>query len=335
MDVSTLNEAQKAALAKAEASGVEMIQDGVKHVAAPPAPNATADIPVAAKPAEAPAAAAPAPAAAPAVKPAGVPDKFWNAATGVNYEAWAKSTAELERNFSQQKAAEARAAAEAAAAKAATPEGAADPATMQAAAEAKAAADAAAEAAKTPAITAESVASARAAADADFRANGKLSDASYENLAKVGFDRSTVDAYLGGEQAKATLYLNSIYDSAGGQEAYKAMLAWAPSSYSADEVSAFDAAIRSGNPGTMKLAVSGLKARYAAEFGKGATSTVTPNSADLSAGQIGFKSQSEMTAAMKDPRWTKDVTYRREVTQKIEAGLRAGADLGINVQGGR
>jgi Phage T7 capsid assembly protein len=345
LDLSTLNDAQKAALAKAEASGVEMIQDGKPVANAPPVDanitaTATAEAAAAADAATAAAAAAAAAATtaqpAKATKPAGVPDKFWNAEAGVvNYEAWSKSTAELERSFSQQKAAEAKAASDAAAAKAATPEGAADPATMAAAVAAKAAADAAAEAAKSPAITPEAIASARAEAGKDFAANGKLSDASYDNLAKVGIDRAMVDTYMAGEQAKVTLYMNSLHDAAGGKDEYTKMLKWAPTSYSDAEVTAFDAAIRSGDPGQMKMAVGGLKARYAAEFGKGATTTVTPNNADIQAGQVGFKTQSEMTSAMKDPKWSTDANYRREVTQKIEAGLRAGNDLGINIHGSR
>jgi hypothetical protein len=332
MDLASLNPAQRAALAKAEEVGVTSIQGGraveLTGSANVEASN-TPDPAVAAAAAKAATdAAAAAASAAKPQKPEGVPDKFWDTNSGtVNFTAWAKSTSELEKQFTQsrqqaQQTPEQKAAADAAAATAAaaqTPEQ-------------KAAAEAAAAAAKATAVDpAVAAQQARSAATADLTKDGKISDASYELLAKSGFDRNTVDTYVAGEQAKQSVYLNSIYTAAGSEAEYKTMLAWAPTTFSAEEVQAFDAAVRSGKPGEMKMAVGGLKARYTAAFGKSAVNIIVPANAGNTP-PTGFTSQAEVTKAMQDPRWTKgDPAYRREVTQKIQAAEMAGVDIGLNV----
>lgn len=304
-----------AMVAKAEAAGVTSINEG-KAVDLTPkaAPDANASADVKTTPA--------ATEAAKPQKPEGVPDKFWDAATGqVNFVAWAKSTSELEKQFTQSRQQQAAADPKPADQ---TPPTITDPQTP----EQKAAAEAAAKAAQVDPVAAAQ--EARTAAEADMQKDGKISDESYAKLAKAGWDRATVDNYVAGQRASQTLYLNSLYDSAGGKDAYAAMIKWAPSSYSQEEVQAFDAAIKSGNPGTMKLAVAGLKARFAAEFGTSGK-PVVPNNGDQNSTGAGFKSQAEVTAAMRDPRWSKDPAYRREVTQKIQAGELAGHNLGLNV----
>lgn len=329
MDINSLNPAQLAALAKADASGVTIVHNGK------PVDTGTADVtpPVAAV---VPPVVVTPPAVVPpvaAVKPEGVPDKFWNATTGaVNYAAWGNSTRELEKQFTQSRqAVTPPAAAVTPPADVVTP-----PVVDGAPVVPPTLADQVPPVVTPPVVDpAAAVAAARASATADLAKDGKISDTSYAALAASGFDRATVDTYVAGEQAKTSLYINSLYTAGGGEAQYKSMLKWAGTTYSPEEVQAFDAAVRSTNPGSMKLAVAGLTARYSASFGTGGK-PVTPTPNDQSNTGVGFKSQAEMTAAMKDPRWAAgDATYRAEVTQKIAAADAAGTDIGLRVMRGR
>jgi hypothetical protein len=260
-------------------------------------------------------------------KPEGLPDKFWDAVAGVvRVVDLTKSYTELER--ARTKPVEPAADGKPVEMAAAKP----DPAAEAAA---KAVADAAAaEAAKAaPAVTEATRATARDAANAQFQKDGKLSEESFAALEKQGYGRAEVTAYIAGQAAQAQMFANSVYAAAGGQEAYGKMIAWGQTNFAPGEVAAFDSALKSGNTDMMKMAVNGLKARYTAEFGKGGTLVTgagTPTGG--AAGPSGFASKNEMVTAMRDLRYTKgDPAFHAEVAQKVQAAIRSGVDLGLNV----
>lgn len=337
-DLSNLRPEEKAALAKAQASGVNMVQSDGSTVdiskATPPVTTEPAKAaPTSAESGDVTSTASAAPTAeTPKVeRPAHVPEKFWDATTGtINTEAWAKSYGELERKQSTTRPQEIPQAP----AMGQQPATGTPPATEQTA-EQKAAADAAtAEAARKDA-EAKLVADRSAAsneANADITRDGKISDATYTKLAAVGYDRATVDAYVTGLQATATLQLNAMYDTVGGKGEFDKMVSWgANGGYTAAEADAFDRALKSGDKGQQQLAVNGLKARYTAEFGRGRTTTVTTNNGS-NTNHNAFKSQAEFLAATRDERYAKDAAYRAEVAGRIAASQRAGIDIGIRVQ---
>lgn len=345
MDINSLSDAEKAALAKAQAAGVTLVnKDGSST-------NISDQTPKVAPPASASGDVAPGgtkPAAAdvkPGEKPADTgntgnkpqrpewcPEKFWNAETGaVNQEAMAKSYAELQTKLGTAKAPDmgagdpAKAAAEAAARDAAAkPASERTPEEQKLAAEKEAADKAAAEAAVTKAR-----ADAVQAATAEIQRDGKLSEQTYQQLAKAGYDKATVDAYIDGQKAQATLIINSMHDMAGGKEAFEQKVAWGSANYSIEEQTAFNNALRSGDKGQITLAVQGLNARYAAEFGKGGKTVETKGGTP--AGNA-FASQAELQAAMSDARYAKDAAYRAQVAERIAASQRQGIDIGIRIQ---
>lgn len=153
-----------------------------------------------------------------------------------------------------------------------------------------------------------------AALTTEFTEKGAISDESYEALAKAGITRDIVDGYVAGQQALAAQITNEVFTVAGGQENYTAMVAWAGDNLPADDVDAFNKAIDSGNISSMKLAVSGLKAAFTAANGSEPSllaTTTTPSS------NTTFTDQSQVTAAMRDPRYKTSESYRQEVQAKI------------------
>ncbi len=146
----------------------------------------------------------------------------------------------------------------------------------------------------------------------EFFANGKLSDKSYGELSKMGFSKPLVDQFIAGQQAVMAREEQAVYDSVGGKEAYVEMIQWAGQSLSKEEVEAYNSAVSSGNQAHIQFAVKGLQARFAAN-------TREPNLKTTSgkAPQAGFRSVSEVVAAMSDPKYKIDPAYRADVERKI------------------
>lgn len=148
----------------------------------------------------------------------------------------------------------------------------------------------------------------------EYAENGELSDDAYEALEDAGFSRSLVDSWIAGQEALANSVQNSVYSIAGGEQGYTDMVNWAAENLSAQEITAFNANVDSGDPALTQFAVQGLYARYRSE----GTSEPTLIQGQASNNQGGaFNSVAELTAAMSDPRYHKDPAYRQSVSEKL------------------
>ena len=148
----------------------------------------------------------------------------------------------------------------------------------------------------------------------EFDAKGELSEASYAKLLSAGYDKTLVDNYIAGQQARASLHTAELKNSVGGDQAYEEMTQWAKVNMTSSEINAYNASVSSSNIDAAKLALAGLKARYTASNGK-EPSLVKAQSATIVADV--FNSNHEVKQAMKDPRYSRDAAYRNSVAQKI------------------
>lgn len=148
----------------------------------------------------------------------------------------------------------------------------------------------------------------------EFDAKGELSEASYTKLLTAGFDKTLVDNYIAGQQARASLHQAELKNSVGGDQAYTEMTQWAAATMTPSEINAYNASVSSSNIDAAKLAMAGLKARYTASNGKEPTFVKAVGAATV-ADQ--FNSNQEVKQAMKDPRYARDSAYRNSVAQKI------------------
>jgi hypothetical protein len=153
------------------------------------------------------------------------------------------------------------------------------------------------------------------ALNAEYAENGRLSDATYASLEKAGIPRSEVDTYIAGKQAQADAYDNAVFAAAGGADNYKALIEWAANNLSKDEKVAFNEAVTSGKAAVAALAVEGLAARFAAKRGTPPGNLL--NGGGSAKGVQPFKSQFEVTQAMRDPRYKTDPAYRQEVLDRL------------------
>lgn len=146
----------------------------------------------------------------------------------------------------------------------------------------------------------------------EFRRDGALSETSYETLQKMGFGKAVVDAYIEGQRAVAEKQAETVYSMVGGKESFTKVLEWAATSLDSGEQETFNSIMASGDMKAATFAVKSLAARYEAENKTPSRIEGKPTGA-----QVGFRSSSEMVAAMNDPRYANDPSYRQEIARKI------------------
>jgi Phage T7 capsid assembly protein len=149
----------------------------------------------------------------------------------------------------------------------------------------------------------------------EYAEKGKLSDETYASLEKAGIPKAEVDTYIRGKQAEVDAYDAAVYGTAGGNEQYMSLLGWAKENYAESEKVEFNAAVTSGNPARAKMAVEALAARHAAKRGAPPGSLLTGKKAPT--GAAPFKSQVEVTAAMRTPQYKNDPAFRAEVMERL------------------
>jgi hypothetical protein len=154
-----------------------------------------------------------------------------------------------------------------------------------------------------------------------WQQTGTLEAGDYEQLAEAGFNRDMVDAYLSGLQYKQTQdtalsvkEVASIKQSLGGEAEYNKMIEWAAANLSADEVEGFNQIINTQPMAAVKMAITGLHARYSAVEGREPKligGRAPKGSTDK------FESTAQLVAAMSDPKYSTDPAYQRKVQEKL------------------
>lgn len=149
---------------------------------------------------------------------------------------------------------------------------------------------------------------------AEYDENGQLSEDAYNKLSEAGFPQDLVNSWIAGQEALAKDYQTSVYNIVGGEQAYSEMVNWAGENLSESEVAAYDRAVSSGDIEMVKLAVSGLQTKYQAN--EGTDPSLIEGQSSNSSGGV-YSSWSEVTSAMRDPRYKSDPAYRQSVTNKL------------------
>jgi len=109
---------------------------------------------------------------------------------------------------------------------------------------------------------------------------------------------------------------DQLFKMIGGEQVYKDMMDWAGQTLSPEEVNMYDSVMAKGDPNSIFFAVQALNNKYTDAVGKDGqmlTGRGSASSADSS-----FRSQSELVAAMSDPRYDNDPAYRSDVMRKLE-----------------
>lgn len=151
----------------------------------------------------------------------------------------------------------------------------------------------------------------------EYLANNKLSDRSYQELAKAGYSKSFIEAYISGQEAIIKQYMISMVDFAGGKEQYDSLCSHLEST-SKDSLVALEKAISNRDITTVKAIINLARQSFSNKFGtipKRTVTNITPVVTNSSNNY--FRSQREMIDAINDPRYQNDSYYQQEVDQKI------------------
>lgn len=152
----------------------------------------------------------------------------------------------------------------------------------------------------------------------EFDATGGLSEESYAKLEQAGLGKAVVDSYIAGRTALLEGFISDVKGLAGGEDGYRAITEWADKGGLTDaEKESYNRVMNSGDKALIKLAVSGLVAKYREEEGSTPELVTGKATAARRAPSDTFESTEQVVAAMKDPRYGKDPAYTRAVERKV------------------
>lgn len=153
-----------------------------------------------------------------------------------------------------------------------------------------------------------------AAIEAEYTEEGALKAETYETLKAAGLSKGMVDSIIAGRVAIANSFTNALLARAGGEAGFKALA----ESASAETRVAFNEAVKRNDLGTAAALLEGLKASRAARLGT-ANKQINGQPAKQASNVVGYENRQEMTKAMADPRYGRDVVYTKQVEAKVGA----------------
>jgi hypothetical protein len=151
--------------------------------------------------------------------------------------------------------------------------------------------------------------------ETEFMETEMLTPESYEDLAKQGFPKETVDNYIEGQKALRGNFQSEVHNTVGGKENYETIIDWAADNLTDAEADQVDGLLGSTNIEDVKTGILALNARRTEVLGH-APDLVVGDIVPGNAGDV-YNSMAEMTTDMKDPRYSKDAAFRSMVEQKV------------------
>ena len=117
------------------------------------------------------------------------------------------------------------------------------------------------------------------------------------------------------QQQQADDIMQAVMEQVGSADKYQQLGTWAKNNLDAARLNAFNDTIGAGNKEAILTAVKGLQYDYM--MSTGYEPRLTGGRAAPQEEVKGFSSRYEMTAAMSDPRYSKDSAYRSEVERRM------------------
>jgi hypothetical protein len=109
---------------------------------------------------------------------------------------------------------------------------------------------------------------------------------------------------------------NQLFEMVGGEKAYKAMIDWAGTNFTQEEVQMYDSVMGKGDPNAIFFAVQALNSKYNDAVGNDGQLLTGQRSAPQQ--DVQFRSQQELVQAMNDPRYDRDPAFRDDVIRKLQ-----------------
>jgi len=148
----------------------------------------------------------------------------------------------------------------------------------------------------------------------EYQDKGELSQNSYDELSKMGLDKSLVDGYIAGQQSIANNEVQQIHNTVGGEENYTKVIEYAKTNLSEAEQTAFNDTLDNGSIEQVKFAVQAIASRAGVNAEQPQTMI---NGDSIETNSDIFESSAQVIDAMNDPRYAKDPAFRKLVEEKI------------------
>ena len=148
----------------------------------------------------------------------------------------------------------------------------------------------------------------------EYQEQGSLTEQSYEELNKMGLDKSLVDNYIAGQEAIANNDVQTIHNTVGGADNYNKLIEYAKTNLNDAEQNAFNETLETGSIEQVKFAVQGIASR--AGINSEQPQTMIDGDTIGSVSDT-FESSAQVISAMNDPRYANDPAYRKKVEDKI------------------
>jgi hypothetical protein len=159
-----------------------------------------------------------------------------------------------------------------------------------------------------------------------YEADGEISEGDYEKLAKAGYPKEMVDAYISGLQKSAgetvavtEAQIAEIKGLAGGDEGFSKVQKFIAETYTKEGVDAYNAVLNTGDVTKVKAAVGEAVAAYQKAMG---------TEGDLLGGNkaatTGYADQAEFLEDMKNPQYKTSQAFRNAVDRKLAASPNLG-----------
>ena len=148
----------------------------------------------------------------------------------------------------------------------------------------------------------------------EYQEQGSLSENSYEELNKMGLDKSLVDGYIAGQEAIANTEVQAVHNLVGGSNNYNKVIEYAKTNLSDVEQEAFNDTLETGSIEQVKFAVQGIASR-AGIGSEQPQQMIDGDSVETTSDT--FESSAQVINAMNDPRYANDPAYRKKVEDKI------------------
>lgn len=153
----------------------------------------------------------------------------------------------------------------------------------------------------------------------EYNDTGTLTDDTYKALEAKGLSKQVVDSYIEGQKALADNKAQKLLNYVGGEENYNSLINWAKVNYSAEQASAFDTALFSGNEASVQEQIDLLNYRMS----KSGTTRIDGTSSSGTGGLKPFASKSEWQAAVGHQHYGRDAAYTRMVDGRYLRSLDA------------
>ena len=148
----------------------------------------------------------------------------------------------------------------------------------------------------------------------EYQEQGSLSEKSYEELNKMGLDKSLVDGYIAGQEAIANTEVQTVHNLVGGTDNYNKVIEYAKGNLNEAEQNAFNETLETGSIEQVKFAVQAIASRAGVNSEQPQTMI---NGDSIETNSDIFESSAQVIDAMNDPRYAKDPAFRKLVEEKI------------------